>query len=124
MHTAALPSPFPPRDTQQVEVEPSLLLGPWAGSMGAAGCSGLALPRPQLEGRLEALLWKREQRRGETWGRDTEQAEQAQRRGLGLLAPGAPAGFLSRPLAGAQRGVRAVEAKGVGLLGAEPAALS
>lgn len=37
--------------------------------MGAAGCSGLARVRPEPEGRLEALLWKREQRRGETRGR-------------------------------------------------------
>lgn len=66
MQTAAPLPPRPSRDTQQVEVEPGLLLGPRWGSMGASGSSTLTQPRLELEGRLGALLWKREQRDRDT----------------------------------------------------------
>lgn len=85
--------------------------------MGAAGSSRLAQPRWELEGRLEALLWKRtetERDMGEGW---LSRGRRVSFEGCGCSLPRAPAGFPSRPLAKVQRGIQAVEDKGVGWLG-------
>lgn len=84
-----------------------------------------AQPRPEPEVRLGALLWKREQRdRERHWGRDPKPGEAGAALRLGAApSPGHPRFPIWAPgtwhLAGAQR-VRAVEAKGVGLLGSQP----